>query len=223
MMTEQEWLTWDDPGRMLQFLEGKASDRKLRLFAVACCRRIWPIMPDEAARNAVEVAERLAEGMTTNVDRRAAALAAVAIEGGRGIPALCAVASRAFHAAERASTNAAYRFAASRRLHLQGGINHSNYQAAFTQEFNKERVPQAAVLRCIVGNPFRSIHRSLLSQTVAKLARMIYNERAFDRLPILADALEESGCTNPEILQHCRTQGEHVRGCWVVDLVLGKE
>jgi hypothetical protein len=208
---------------MLKFLEGKASDRKLRLFAAACCRRIWPIMPDEAARNAVEVAERLAEGLATNAVRRAAALAAAAIEGGRGGPASFAVASRAFLAADRASANAAHLFAALSRLHLRGGVNDTNYQALFTQELDKERVPQAAILRCIFGNPFRPIHPSLLGETVAKLARTIYDDRAFNRLPILADALEEAGCTNPDILQHCRTQGEHVRGCWVVDLVLGKE
>jgi hypothetical protein len=57
---------------------------------------------------------------------------------------------------------------------------------------------------------------------VGKLAQAIYDEQAFDRLPILADALEEAGCTDADILNHCRSGGEHVRGCWVVDLVLGK-
>lgn len=59
--------------------------------------------------------------------------------------------------------------------------------------------------------------------TVVKLAQAIYDERAFDRLPILADALEDAGCTNQDILAHCRGGGEHSRGCWVVDLLLGKE
>jgi hypothetical protein len=59
--------------------------------------------------------------------------------------------------------------------------------------------------------------------TVQKIAQGIYDERAFDRMPILADALEEAGCTNQDILVHCRQHGEHVRGCWAVDLVLGKE
>jgi hypothetical protein len=58
---------------------------------------------------------------------------------------------------------------------------------------------------------------------VARLARGIYDDRAFDRLPILADALEDAGCHDTAILDHCRQPGPHVRGCWVVDLLLGKE
>src|SRR5439155_24569283 len=59
--------------------------------------------------------------------------------------------------------------------------------------------------------------------TVVKLAQGIYDDRAFARLPILADALEEAGCMDTEILDHCRRAREHVRGCWVLDLLLGKE
>ena len=62
-----------------------------------------------------------------------------------------------------------------------------------------------------------------LTPTVQSIAAAIYQDRAFDRLPILADALEEAGCTNADVLLHCRQPGEHVRGCWVVDLLLGKE
>jgi hypothetical protein len=58
---------------------------------------------------------------------------------------------------------------------------------------------------------------------VLKLSRAIYDDRAFDRLPVLADALEDAGCTDRTILAHCRSGGEHVRGCWVVDLLLGKQ
>jgi hypothetical protein len=58
--------------------------------------------------------------------------------------------------------------------------------------------------------------------TVVKIAQAIYDERAFERLPVLADALEDAGCDNADIRRHCREPGEHVRGCWVVDLLLGK-
>jgi hypothetical protein len=62
-----------------------------------------------------------------------------------------------------------------------------------------------------------------LTSTVLALAAGIYSDRAFDRLPILADALEDAGCGHADILAHCRGDGPHARGCWVVDLVLGKE
>jgi len=55
-----------------------------------------------------------------------------------------------------------------------------------------------------------------------QIAQAIYDERDFDRLPILADALEDAGCDNTDLLNHCRQPGDHVRGCWAVDLVLGK-
>jgi hypothetical protein len=79
-------------------------------------------------------------------------------------------------------------------------------------------------LRDIFGNPFKpvSVDRAWLTSNVIGLAETIYADRAFDRLPILADALEDAGCDNADILNHCRQPGEHVRGCWVVDLVLGK-
>ena len=83
----------------------------------------------------------------------------------------------------------------------------------------------ALLLRDIFGNPFRPVAaepRWLTSDVVA-LARGIYDDRAFDRLPILADALEEAGCDHPDVLSHCRGPGPHARGCWVVDGVLGKE
>jgi hypothetical protein len=63
---------------------------------------------------------------------------------------------------------------------------------------------------------------AFLGNTVTQLAESIYTDRAFDRLPILADALEEAGCDNADILAHCRQGGEHARGCWVLDLLLGK-
>jgi hypothetical protein len=82
-----------------------------------------------------------------------------------------------------------------------------------------------SIVRDIFGNPFRPIafDPTWLTPTVVALAKGIYVERAFDRMPILADALEEAGCDNAEVLLHCRGDGPHVKGCWVVDAVLGKE
>jgi hypothetical protein len=88
-----------------------------------------------------------------------------------------------------------------------------------------ESVFQARLLRDIVRNPFRPVVLNPAWQTsnVVALAQSIYEDRAFDRLPILADALEDAGCNHADILNHCRQPEEHVRGCWVVDLVLGKQ
>jgi hypothetical protein len=82
-----------------------------------------------------------------------------------------------------------------------------------------------ALLRHIVGNPFRPVTAdpSWLTSIVVALAQAIYDERAFGRMPVLGDALEEAGCGDRDILDHCRQPGEHVRGCWVVDLILGKQ
>ncbi|MBL8793520.1 MAG: hypothetical protein JNM56_06430 [Planctomycetia bacterium] len=89
----------------------------------------------------------------------------------------------------------------------------------------QEYAVQCGLLRDIFGNPFRpiTIDAAWLTSTVVSLAQAIYNERAFDRLPILADALEDAGCDNADILNHCRQPGEHIRGCWCVDLLLGKQ
>ena len=88
--------------------------------------------------------------------------------------------------------------------------------------------PAPLFLRDIFGNPFRPVtldHAWLRwnDGAAVAIAQRIYDERRFQDLPILADALEEAGCTSGDILEHCRGPGPHVRGCWVVDLVLGKE
>jgi hypothetical protein len=87
-----------------------------------------------------------------------------------------------------------------------------------------QRIAQAALLRCIFGNPFRPapFNPAWRTPTTLALAQAIYDHRRFEDLPILADTLEEAGCTNGDLLGHCRQPGEHVRGCWVVDSILRK-
>ncbi|HUR53245.1 MAG TPA: hypothetical protein VMZ71_03895 [Gemmataceae bacterium] len=82
-----------------------------------------------------------------------------------------------------------------------------------------------AVIRDIFGNPFRSVavDPKRLTSTVVAQAEGIYAERAFDRMPILADALQDAGCDNDDVLNHCRGDGPHARGCWVVDLLTRRE
>ena len=95
---------------------------------------------------------------------------------------------------------------------------------AFTDWFAQARV-QCRLLHDIFGNPFRpppAIDPAVLAWNggaVRRLAQAIYDDRAFDRLPLLADALLDAGCADEELLAHCRQGGEHVRGCWAVDLV----
>lgn len=90
------------------------------------------------------------------------------------------------------------------------------------------QVTKSVILRDIIGNPFRPVDKEALvlrypwELKVKPLAQSIYNDRAFDLMPVLADAMEEAGCTDAAILDHCRGPGPHVRGCWVLDLILGK-
>jgi hypothetical protein len=102
------------------------------------------------------------------------------------------------------------------------------YDTAVDAVRTTELVWQVAALRDVFGSLFSPVRfdpawLTWNDGTAQKIAQAIYNERAFDRMPILADALEEAGCTNSDILNHCRQQGEHVPGCWVVDMLLGKE
>jgi hypothetical protein len=214
-MTEAEWLACVGPGPMLSALRSKVSDRKLRLFACACCRRVWHLLTDERSRWAVELAESRAEGKVGFVGRLRRGLA-----WGR---ALAVVQEEQDKPEARAAL-----------LALESWDDPIErvadaVRAAAIRLPDAERTSQAHLLRCIVADPFRpvpSIAGSWLAWNggaVYKLAEAIYEERAFDRLPILADALEDAGCTDAAILDHCRGPGPHVRGCWVVDLLLGKQ
>src|SRR5262245_45501614 len=219
-MDEHRWWNSNDPTLMLGYLWTEASDRKLRLFAVACCRRVWHLLDDERSRRAVEVAERFADGEAT--------------EGERGDAA---------EAAEQASTHgdsaAAYHAAlaawcaASHAAYYAGDAAHAAAEAL--APFDPDAPPdspweaedraQAGLLHDVFGDPFRTsaFDPSWRTPDALSVATGIYAERAFDRLPILADALEEAGCQERAILAHCRGGGQHARGCWVVDLVLGRQ
>jgi hypothetical protein len=96
--------------------------------------------------------------------------------------------------------------------------------ASLGQNASKVDELQAGFLRDIFGNPFRpvTLNPAWLTSTVLALAQQMYESRDFSPMPILADALQDAGCDNEDILNHCRQTGEHVRGCWVVDLILSK-
>jgi hypothetical protein len=217
-MNEQEWLTCTDVTLLIKHLRTRGQDRKLRLFACACARRLWDLLPVSPGREAVVVAERFADG-----DASAKALAEVY---SRGIK----VWSEAKHACDSlltggmgvavadASQAALYIAIHAAKVRFPAGTpNRRSAQAV-------ERTAQLAAIHDIFGNPFQSVSvdPSWRSSITVAIAQTIYDERRFEDLPIMADALEEAGCQNAEILTHCRQHTEHTRGCWVLDLLCGK-
>jgi hypothetical protein len=227
-MTEAEWLTGGDPEAMLNLLFGAGLERKLRLFACACVRRVWPSVRDRRCRIALQVAERFVDGQATGEELQVAYHAAVEATRRFG---------GALHPAEFAARDAAgiHPYAAARDA-ARGAI-HAVHAGTWTPrdpgdydaliaDLVAARQDQCSILRDLVGNPFRppaAIDPGWVrwnGDTVAKLAEAMYAARNFGDLPVLADALEEAGCQERLILAHCRGREEHFRGCWVVDAVL---
>ena len=241
-MTETEWLASEDPAAMLAALEGarktdpvpphlvdyKVSDRKLRLFACSCCRQVWHLLTDPRSRRAVEVAERYADELATERDRHASfgpaddwhvelCIAGVGPEATSRIVSLLSRDTLQAHAST-CHANGARRFEAC-------GLSPAT---------------QAALLRDIVGNPFRQVSMPDARRTpqVLSLAQAAYDDRLMPRgeldparLAVLADALEEEGCDQHELLLHLRSWRRceeggphgHWRGCWALDLILNLE
>jgi hypothetical protein len=238
-VTESEWLGCNDPQKMLEFLQGKASDRKLRLFAVACCRRVWHLLTHERSMIAVNVAELYADDLKSDEELRRASYAAdlfavtavQAAENSEGDKASYA----RFHAAAAASlaaTEVSLQAAGSSAIFIARATAGNTPHDPGCPVIASEGLAIAAVLRHIVGNPYRPvalINSTWLTPTVTTLAAAAYGERALPsgelnpiRLGVLADALEDAGCQDAVILEHLRGPGPHVRGCWVVDLLTGK-
>ena len=229
-MTEAEWDACDDPQAMLEFLEGRASDRKLRLLACACCRRGWRLKTDPSCRNAVEAAERFVDGLLT-VERFHEALAPVV--------ALWAESSGNTHG-EWGPTQ--YMAAAACHLETGGGTPFAADFAArglaagagreggpeWDAAVRAENLAQCGLIRDLFGNPnvpfrFDAAWLSGSGNGAVACANEIYREGDFRSLSSLADVLEQAGCTNRAVLDHCRRTEAHARGCWVVDALLGWE
>jgi hypothetical protein len=200
-MTESEWLNATDPTPMLEFLRDKGSERKLRLLACACCRHM-DRRGNVTGLAVVELAEQVADGLLPlgEAVRREASVRRLFVDTWALAPAS---------------------FALVRLL------------ARDPQAWRP--LPRTALLRCLFGNPFRPVALdpgwlTWHDGAVVKLAQAAYEERELPaghldtaRLAVLADALEDAGCTDATILDHLRGPGLHVRGCWVVDTLLGKE
>ncbi|WP_246522921.1 hypothetical protein [Gemmata palustris] len=230
-MTEAEWLACADLSPMFKTVWRTMSERKLRLFTCGCCRRIWSLLSDQLTRPALELAERYADGAASDSewDRMYFALISHNDSGsGReflqvnaAIAATCSYLRRDYHRV--IATGLRYACHAVATLNRETGAREKRPDAP--ERMAREEARQAELLRDVIGNPFRAVtvDPSWLTSTVVALAEGAYRDRAFDRLPILADALQDAGCDNDDVLTHCRHPGEHVRGCWVVDLLTGRK
>jgi hypothetical protein len=222
-MTESEWLAATNPTQMLQILRDRRDCRKLRLYTCACCRHIWFLLTDDRSRGAIEAAEGFSDGFVTDEQREAAFSSAcdasLDIGLGREIWSETSLQFRRQQPSEmrwRAAVLAAFA--------VGTGAGHAPNHIGGAELDPVDGEVQARILRDIFGNPFRpvAVHPPWLTSTVVTLAETIYGDRAFDRLPILADALQDAGCEDGQVLGHCRGPGPHVRGCWVVDLATGR-
>jgi hypothetical protein len=223
-MKQAEWDVCDTPRVMLDALAGTGHARKFRLFACACCRRVWGELGSlrEQFRAAVDLAERHADGLAWDVEMSGPAAApgvARRRPGGGVIDALLGV------SAQRAAS-----VISPWAVRLRGDFDGimAETDIARQEALAKEQRAQADLIRDIFGPIPPPIPRHDLSwlghheDEIARLARGIYQEGAFADLPILGDALEEAGCPDAVMLEHCRSGGEHVRGCWVVDALMGR-
>jgi hypothetical protein len=233
-MTEHEWLTYTYPTPMLEFLRRKASERKLRLFACACVRRAWHLLTN-TGREAVEAAEAYADGMVGREALEAARRAAYepvadAIADANMTWTLGTPLSPAESAAD-AALGACDDMARGVRRYIAPLHAAERAQGALGWT-GGESAAQAALLRDLFGPlPFRLVTLDPAWRTpqLVALAQAAYEERELPvgtldvaRLAVLADALEEAGCDQADLLGHLRGPGPHVKGCWVVDLLLGK-
>jgi hypothetical protein len=239
-MTEAEWLVCKNLDEMRPLVFGKGKNRKFRLLACACCRRVLHQLTDSRSRHAIEISELFADGQASQEQLTAAHAALERWEEtpeGRQMHIICDISWTATRDITADSRDAAWDAwdlarAADWNVAMELADRASPPEVdeeTFLTIHAQYREPHAALLRDIFGNPFRprpSVKPAWLTWKggiICKLAQAIYDERAFDRMPILADALEDAGCDNADILAHCRSEGPHVRGCWVVDLLLGKE
>lgn len=212
-MNEKEWLECTNPTPMIEFLNEKVSARKLRLIGVACCRHAGALLEND--HKTLATAEDYADGIVGDEDLLYAWWDACEANDE----------SRRLQEIRDSILGAALSVVwVDDACHLFDAV----LDLCHAARLPVERILLVEVVQEIFGNPFRpvTINPAWLTWndgTVVRIAQSIYDEKAFDRMPILADALTDAGCDNADILNHCRSDSPHVRGCWVVDLLLGKE
>jgi hypothetical protein len=225
-VTEQEWLMCNEPNVMLEFLRGKASDQKLRLFACACCRRIWPLITHRRAREIIASVELRAEGLAWGAIEPkplphtayeaspviAGDMTLYAADSIQHVDAVIAAQSTAVYAGDAAAFAVQDSFSR----------DFANAKAKWWSVRNAESAAQAVLLRCLIGNPFRSQQEGGHSwgKHVLDVAQQVHDQGTLERLPELANALEAAGCQDAHLLEHLRGAGPHHRRCWALQLVL---
>jgi hypothetical protein len=244
-MTEAEWQELSDPRQMLAWLIdiGRVSDRKLRLYSVGCCRRITHLFPDARCLAALQIAELFADGLADDQQLKEAADAAceAATEAQAGSMFGGTYAELELTAPFDAAATAAGIDPIGTHFTVRQAILYAaghRWGTMIQPELKKieeaESNAQVALLIDMFGNPFTLDNLSAWltrnNGTIPQLAQAIYDERVVPEgtldnghMAVLSDALEEAGCQEPEVLGHCRSGGVHVRGCWLLDRILGKE
>jgi hypothetical protein len=210
---EVEWLACDRPAEIVLWRDARTSPRKLRLFCAAACRAVAKRGTDPRVLEAIDTVERFADGQASVEEL---------LRAGRGAQHVIA----SFTGITLDSAPYAAMQAAEEQFRPESVV------AAVMTHPREDRgalaVRLAGLYRDVVGNPFRPLP-ALAEEVLAfnggvlgQLARSIYDEHDFTAMPVLGDALEEAGCVDPFVLSHCHSSGEHTRGCWVVDVVLGR-
>jgi hypothetical protein len=276
-MTEADWLACEDPIAMIEFLRGspvgedrvswgknsheihlpqRGNDRRFRLFACWCCRRIWRHIPEPVNHAAVVAVEELLEGRMSSDKAWAALCASSSVEHteqgrrsepgywavkhlGRGFYKMTAGASALLIASSvicmmDADYGPSAKHAFDCSYYPGGGVFLTPFRwpLPMPTAIRSECSYQVATLRDVFGNPFRpvAIDPAWRTATVLSLAQRGYDDRDLpaghldpDCLAILSDALEDAGCADATLLRHLRSSDPHVRGCWALDLILGKK
>ena len=217
-MTEAEWLASDDPWRMLRFLEhSKQSERKIRLFNAAICRRFWQFLPPDS-QAVLHDSELLADGLIAEPDDKMdlCTRANIAVAPFHRLYPTNDFPSDEVRIQRNAAAAVCYAVIPGE---LWGGISY------FWELDPSEKQPHSIIIRDVFGNPFHSpvLEPCWRTPEIITLARSIYDEEAFNRLPELAIALEAASCRDAAILEHAYGSQLHVRGCWLVDMLLDKE
>ena len=210
-MTEDEWFGTSRPRDMLRLTGQRASLRQQRLIAAAAVRLLPPGLLGPTAAGWLDAIDRLAERPGVRVSqatlRRERASWPEDDESERGMRGSAALYQALRGQVEATLVNVGF---------TRGTCSHPAYDLVDPD--------LAAIVRDVIGNPFRSVafDRRWRTEPVVGLARQMYEARDFGPMPVLADALDDAGCDAAEVLAHCRGDGPHARGCWVVDLILGR-